>query len=481
MGPEGYQAGTIIRLNFKRYAASTSTVPYQVSLDNGDCIYAPQDLDLYIRKSTTKAPPGFDLEAAQRNYANRQGGEAEMVVLQAPPRLKMGHEMMRSKKTQASGTTVPGHVWISDGLGVGEYSDKKGKHRFMNYTPLSRIGLSINNKDAATGKTTVYNTSDARTHPAPPDPVFAIEIPGTTQLGPRIDFLEYGNYEQANILSLDTAEGTIVSRGIDQLDKRPARFMNVPTAWVAQQAREKNMPAYLGGSTKHRCEILADVRQQVVYFSGKGVQCRCGGGQARQEEHHGAQHQEGCVHTHRPTMFLLHEDAQTFTVEITAQGAVGVGSFRTQPNGATTSLQVLEPVVIKRQPKRIMRAFLCAAECQDTSAFVGLFKTATSVAHATGRLVEFADATDRLNVTAARNYYSNAPCPGFDLHPYAETAFGYYAYSAGEAHEAAANLLSKAQGDGDTEEMRLAVASYKFGAYITSQAGAEESANYQIR
>jgi hypothetical protein len=404
-----------------------------------------------------------------------------MLVLQAPPRLKMGHQMMHSKKTQASGTTVPGHVWISDGMGVGEYSDKKGKHRFMDYTPLSRLGISINNKDATTGKVTVYKTSDARTHPAPPDPVFAIEIPGMAQLGPRIDFLEYGNYEHANILSFDTAEGTLVSRTIDQLDQRPARFMNVPTAWVAYQAKEKHMPAYLGGSTKYRCEIFANVRQKVVYYSGKGVYSRYGQGGHMMEEHHGEQHQEGCVHMHRPTMFLLHEDSQTFSVEITAQGAVAVGSFRTQPNGTTLSRKKLQSLdTYKDRPNLIMRAFLCAAACQDTGAFVGLFKTAKSVAHATGRLVEFAEATDRLNVTAARNYYSNAPCPGFDLHPYAETAFGYYAHSAGETHEAAANLLSKAR-DGETEEMRLAVASYKFGAYITSQAGAEESANYQIR
>ena len=103
-------------------------------------------------------------------------------------------------------------------------------------------------------------------------------------------------------------------------------------------------------------------------------------------------------------------------------------------------------------------------------------------AYATGRLVEFADAVDRLVVAAANQYYRpNERCPGFDHHPYPETAFGYYAMVAGEAHEAAASLVAKVSEEQMFAELRRAIASYKFGAYITSQRGAETRANYEMR
>ena len=66
--------------------------------------------------------------------------------------------------------------------------------------------------------------------------------------------------------------------------------------------------------------------------------------------------------------------------------------------------------------------------------------------------------------------------------PYPETGFAYYAFCSGEGHEAAANSLSEINDtEGEREQLRLAVASYKFGACLSSQAGAELTVNYVMR
>jgi len=132
------------------------------------------------------------------------------------------------------------------------------------------------------------------------------------------------------------------------------------------------------------------------------------------------------------------------------------------------------------------RAFLCAADCLETGTLVGLLREANTAASITGRIVEFSHAVDRLNVAAARAFYSkdvlSSSCPGFDYHPYPETGFAYYAFVSGEGHESAANSLSALNDkEGEREQLRLAVASYKFGACLSSQAGAELTVDYEMR
>ena len=99
----------------------------------------------------------------------------------------------------------------------------------------------------------------------------------------------------------------------------------------------------------------------------------------------------------------------------------------------------------EHDPTIIMRAFLTAADCNDTGSLVGLFHEARVAAYATGRLAEFANAVDRLNVIAANTYFhvssgssgvsssvssdtemKSISCPGFELHPFPETGASFF-------------------------------------------------------
>merc|ERR1712216_413429 len=103
---------------------------------------------------------------------------------------------------------------------------------------------------------------------------------------------------------------------------------------------------------------------------------------------------------------------------------ISVRTCRVQPDGRVWEDSSLDGM---DNQNLFMRAFLTVADCHDTGCLPALFNSAKKAAFSTGRLVEFANATDRLLLTAVNLYYSGEACSGFELHPYPETAFGYYA------------------------------------------------------
>ena len=388
----------------------------------------------------------------------------------------------KKKKKSNKKNKVSDKIWIST-----------SSPRVRDNTPLKSGIQQLQTTPA--GKRIKYSTTHPSTHQTPTDPIFAIEFPNAEYIGPPIDFLRYGNYENANILSFDLPTDTTV-RTNQGISKRPNNFNNVETSFVTRNMEYFNNRKWKGGSTIHKCEILCDEDTSVMYLTGQGAakSHKVRGSTGYDELHHGNKLQHGCIHSHRPTTFLLWGDdvtedntksltsiARIVNWETTSQGDyVSTRSIKLQPDGRVWTETAISSEVYNQN--LFIRAFLTAADVQATSVLPDLFTVANTAAFATGRLVEFADAVDRLTVVAVNKYYSETEtCPGFELHPYPETAFGYYAFQAGEAHEAASNLLAKVSKEEELHQLKLAIASYKFGAYITSQSGAETSANYEIR
>ena len=364
-------------------------------------------------------------------------------------------------------------------------------------TEPTKHGVQLIIQNKVSGKQIKVSTTKPNTHTCS-DPVLAIEYPNHELLGQPICFLTYGNYENANILSFDVPLGTMLS---NQGKERPADFLNVPASFISFHQNGGNPSVRMsknlqwnGGSSNYKCEILFDATQPTLYLTGKGAKrAYASEPQKYPEEHHGSKLQTGCIHSVRPTAFILHGDALTpenknsissmtkyISWGTSCQGDfVAIQTFRLQPDGRVWEDSSFDGM---DNQNLFIRAFLTAADCHDTGCLPALFSLAKKAAFSTGRLVEFANATDRLLLTAVNSYYKDGEaCSGFELHPFPETAFGYYAFHSGEAHEAASNLLHKVSEEKELDELRLAIASYKFGAYITSQSGAETSANYEMR
>ena len=414
------------------------------------------------------------------------------VVAKPPDRTqKMGWEVQMGKnaKKKSKINKVSEKIWISTSA-----------PRVRENYPLKR-GIQ-QRQTTPEGRSFNVSTTPPTSHVAPDDSIFAIEFPGTVRLGPPVDFLMYGNYQNANILSLEVPDTATTSK--EGLVGRPAHFIDVDTEFITQH--QLDFPGWIpphhqwiGGSTKYRCEILCDVEKDVKYYTGKHTSVTHANrmmhsGESEPQHHHGNKLQDGCICQQRPTTIIVYGDEATsenkdnlssiaisVSWDVSSEGDyITWKSFRHQPDGRVCKDQRGQKEM--NNQNIYLRAFLCAADVQDTACLPGLCNMGLKAAYATGRLVEFADAVDRLVVAATNKYYQpNERCPGFDLHPYPETAFGYYAMVAGEAHEAAASLAAKVSDEQMFAELRRAVASYKFGAYVTSQRGAENRANYEMR
>jgi hypothetical protein len=413
--------------------------------------------------------------------------------------LKKQHKKNKKKKNRSSSNSnkVSERIWISTSAPyVRDTEPMKRGIRQRQQTPEGRI-LDV-------------HTTTPNTHQCPNDPIFAIEFPGAKRLGKPVDFLSYGNYVQNQnnnennnnlsfTLKLKVPDDACTSKiGIKE---RADHFNNVSSDWILEPGHVPSEQQWIGGSTKYNVEIFCNVSKKVQYYTGKHTAVVNPNPHGEPEHHHGMQLQEGCIYQQRPTTILVFGDQATATNQDSlASIAVSISwnlkasgdfitmkSFRKQPDGRIWKDKHFQKEM--NNQNLYMRAFLCAADIQDTGCLPGLCSMGKKAAYATGRLVEYADAVDRLTVIAVNKYYSDgdgdgdacSSCPGFDHHPYPETAFAYYAYCAGEAHEAAASLVSKVSKEQMFHQLKLAIASYKFGCYITSQCGAETRANYQIR
>ena len=372
----------------------------------------------------------------------------------------------KKKKKKKKEEVVPVKVWISD-----------RSPRVQDPTVMIH-GCSMTGQDPETGEQLALATTKPATHTAPSDPAIAIELPNERLLGEPMNFLTYGNYDNADVLSFDVPPGTAVGTTIDQ---RPENFLNVPTSWVQRQQAmwssiDPNKFQWIGCSTTHKCEMFAVVEKscECMYYNGLGARHKYK--DHVNEMHHGSKLQDGCIYSLRPTLFIMYgtsvDDDSAGACSSSPhkkltrvvfwpknhEGHVQVATNTEQPDGTSVPQKAFTQDM--NDPNIYLRAFLTAADCQDTGSLPGLFKVAHGAAMSTGRLQEFANAVDRLNVLAVQKYYTpKITCPGFERHPYPETAFGYYAFAAGEAHESAANLLSKASAQREQEELRLAILS----------------------
>ena len=470
-----YQPGIVVKLDYKEKDFS-SPVPYQVRLDNGEYIFVPYDTDIYIRKSNTTGPADYDvysdpnLKKKEESSTSRTGPSRK----KAPRKSRMGLDILNElagnvssaeknkikkknkkknkKKQNNKNKTIEGEREILPEVFVSD----RAPNRVLDATPLfNSINLQQSDMNVS--------TTEVKNHTQPPDPVFAIEIPNLTAVGPPMDFLEYGGIRGLEILSMEIPTGCAVQR-------RPEMFNKVSTSWVEKSMLRwgNDKMQWLCGSTRYGCDICAEVAQHVVYHDAA---------------EHGLTHQYDQIRLNRPTICILYgdphaeegsRDSKTSYVMWRIHKGIHIKVCDFQPDG---SIYVEEAPMSNVNSQLLLRAFLCAADCLEIGTLSGLFRVANTAASRTGRIVEFAHAVDRLNVAAARKFYNNdCSCPGFDFHPYPETGFGYYAFQAGESHEAAANSLSEINDkEGEREQLRLAVASYKFGAYLSSQAGAESN------
>ena len=123
----------------------------------------------------------------------------------------------------------------------------------------------------------------------------------------------------------------------------------------------------------------------------------------------------------------------------------------------------------------VLNVFRAMIECGDTAGCVTVSAWGKFSAQSFGKYIEYADLLDRMVELVVRRrgpkLEALKPCPGFD-HPYWAQHIIFHALYAGEAHEAAVEVLSKANNKQEMlKEMQRAILSYKFGAYNGSRKG----------
>ena len=330
-----------------------------------------------------------------------------------------------------------------------------------------------------------FSISEPHEHLIPPPlPCFAIEIPTLKLLGPKIDVLTYGGYENANLLQHSVLNATTTIRAkmgiiMPPIGARPDNFNNVPTKWVQNMcARKWVPPIWFGGSSEQNCEILVhnNKNDPILY-------------QHCQKYDHSKHNPRDNIIQHRPTLFLFQPDPTAAPGSIESitkilkwehNGDIGFANLVHNRDGTTNAEEQNRE---GPNPNNILRAFFCAVDCHDIPSCITLFRYAETAAYQTGQLVQFANALDRFNQMAVTTYYhpedgyTQESHIGFVNHPSPESDFAYYAHQAGEAHEAAAALFNKTNKDRkngqlcneEILEMKRAVCSYKFGALLVSQ------------
>ena len=320
--------------------------------------------------------------------------------------------------------------------------------------------------------------SRASVHHQPPlDPMFAIEFPGETFLGPNLSFMAYGGFHGANMLdsfsppnnNVTLDDASIAARA--EMIQHSDRFISALSSqhmhsidcdkvgWKEIGWNNNNSVRIMGGCSKTTYE------SEFTALGPQGQKGKC------------------AVKSYRPT--LVYGRLCNNEVQCTYWGTSGQACDICFNNDH-------EPIANQRRSKQsggrvqslsttYLDIFHAMVECGDTEGAIFMFDFCKSIAYNCGRLVEFGDLADRFvqTVVFRKGPRMQGECPGFEKdHRHCYDDIVEYCNNIGEVHEAAANLLSRA-GDNQKDlmlmEMKRAVCSYKFGAYQGSRKGVLEN------
>ena len=313
---------------------------------------------------TTTAKDSADMVAAPPDRSQKMGYEIQ--IAERKKRAKKGKNTTQRKKNKKSKNKVdkvPDNIWISTSA-----------PRVRENYPFKR-GIQ-QRQTTPEGRSFTVSTTPPASHAVPDDPVFAIAFPGATPLGPPVDFLTYGGYENANILALDipdTAATAATSK--EGLVGRPTQFMGVDAKFLTQSTTHQ----WIGGSTRYRCEILCDMEGAVKYYTGKHASAvHENNDGCEPQHHHGNKLQAGCIYQQRPTTILVYGDEATpenkdqlssiavsISWDVSNKGDyITWKSFRHQPDGRVWEGKTFQKEM--NNQNLYFRAFLCAADVQDS-------------------------------------------------------------------------------------------------------------------
>ena len=301
-----YAPGIVVKLDYKEQDYNSS-VPYQVRLDSGEYIIVPMDTDLYIRKSNTVGPADYDMHSDP----NLKETSTKSCRKKAPRQIRMGLDILnestagnntntkkkkkknkknknkKNKTTEEEERTIEPDIFVSD----------RAPNRVLDVTPLlNTINLQQSESNEMANTAIATNVTN---HKPPPDPVFAIEIPNLSAVGPPMDFLQYSGVRDFEIMSMEIPTGCALGRTLSTSTstsslQRPEMFNNVATSWVkTSMLRYNDKMQWLCGSTRYGCDICAEVTQKVIY---------------RDSEAHGVSHQYNQIRLNRPTLCILYGD-----------------------------------------------------------------------------------------------------------------------------------------------------------------------------